>query len=72
MIYNKNDMYVGKSLELYGEFSEGEVDLFRQLVHQGDTVLEIGANLGAHTLVLAQLAGEGGCVYAFEPQRLVF
>lgn len=24
MIYNKNDMYIGKSLELYGEFSEGK------------------------------------------------
>ncbi len=72
LIYNKNDMYIGKSLELYGEFSEGEVELFRQVVKPGDTVLEIGANLGAHTLVLAQLAGESGRVYAFEPQRLLF
>lgn len=72
MIYNKNDMYIGKSLELYGEFSEGEVDLFRQVVRAGDTVLEIGANLGAHTLVLAQLAGKAGQVHAFEPQRLLF
>ncbi len=72
LIFNKNDIYIGKSLALYGEYSEGEVDLFRQIVHQGDTVLEVGANLGAHTLALAQLVGEGGCVHAFEPQRLVF
>lgn len=72
MIYNKNDMYIGKSLDLYGEFSEGEVDLFRQIVGAGDTVLEIGANLGVHTLVLAQLAGNSGQVHAFEPQRLLF
>lgn len=72
LIFNKNDIYIGKSLELYGEYSEGEVDLFRQIVHQGNTVLEVGANLGAHTLALAQLVGEGGCVHAFEPQRLVF
>lgn len=72
LIFNKNDMYIGKSLALYGEYSEGEVDLFRQIVHQGDTVLEVGANLGAHTLALAQMVGEGGCVHAFEPQRLVF
>lgn len=72
LIFNKNDMYIGKSLELYGEYSEGEIDLFRQIVHQGDTVLEVGANLGAHTLALAQLVGEGGRVHAFEPQRLVF
>lgn len=67
MIYNKNDMYIGRSLDRYGEYSEGEVDLFRQIVHQGDTVLEVGANLGAHTLALALLVGEGGCVHAFEP-----
>jgi len=72
IIYNKNDMYIGKSLELYGEFSEGEVDLFRQVVRPGNTILEIGANLGTHTIVLAQLAGIYGQVHAFEPQRLLF
>ena len=72
MIYNKNDMYIGKSLELYGEYSEGEIDIFRQLIHQGDTVLEVGSNLGAHTLALAQLVGKLGQVHAFDPQRLVF
>lgn len=35
-------------------------------------MLEIGANLGVYTLALAQLVGETGWVYAFEPQRLVF
>lgn len=72
MIYNKNDMYIGKSLEVYGEYCEGEVELFRQLVLPGHTILEIGANLGAHTLVLAQLVGKPGQVHAFEPQRLLF
>ncbi len=28
MLYNPNDTYVGRSLDLYGEFSEGEVELF--------------------------------------------
>jgi FkbM family methyltransferase len=72
MIYNKNDMYIGKSFDLYGEFPEGEVDLFRQVIHPGETVLDIGGNLGAHTLVFSQLVGEAGQVHAFEPQRLVF
>jgi FkbM family methyltransferase len=72
MIYNKKDMYVGKSLDLYGEFSEGEVVLFKQIVHKGMVVLEIGANIAAHTVLLSQLVGENGVVIAFEPQRLVF
>ena len=31
MLYNINDMYMGGSLDRYGEFSEGEVEIFRQV-----------------------------------------
>jgi len=72
LLYNVHDRYVGRSLELYGEFSPGEADLFRQVVRPGDVVVEVGANIGAHTLYLAQLAGPAGRVVAFEPQRVVF
>jgi FkbM family methyltransferase len=72
MVYNRNDAYIGRSLELYGEFSQGESGLFEQIVHRGDRVIEVGANIGAHTVRLAQLAGPDGEVHAFEPQRLVF
>jgi FkbM family methyltransferase len=57
---------------LYGEFSEGEVDLFRQVVQPGQVVIEVGANIGAHTVFLAKQVGTSGVVVAFEPQRLVF
>ena len=33
------DRYVGRSLQLLGEFSEGEVRLFRSLLALGDTVI---------------------------------
>jgi len=72
MVYNRNDAYVGRSLELYGEFSQGESKLFEQIVRTGDVVIEVGANIGAHTVHLAQLAEPAGRVHAFEPQRLVF
>jgi len=72
MVYNRHDMYIGRSLDRYGEFSEGECDLFRQLVQPGSVVVEAGANCGAHTLVLSELVGEKGVVCAFEPQRVVF
>jgi FkbM family methyltransferase len=32
----------------------------------------VGANIGTHTLALAQLVGKSGRVHAFEPQRIVF
>jgi FkbM family methyltransferase len=72
MLYNANDAYVGRSLDLYGEFSEREVEVFKQLLHPGAVVVELGANIGAHTLCLAQAAAPGGVVHAFEPQRLLF
>ena len=72
MLYNVHDIYVGRSFDLYGEFSEGEVTLLRQLVRPGQHVVEVGANIGAHTVALAQLVGAGGSVLAFEPQRIVF
>jgi FkbM family methyltransferase len=72
MLFNRYDIYIGRSLQMYGEFSEGECDLFRQIVQPGQTVVEVGANIGAHTVPLAQWAGPKGRVFAFEPQRVVF
>lgn len=72
MLYNKNDMYIGRSLDLYGEYCEGEVELFRQIVRPGQVVVEAGANIGTHTVFLAQQCGPTGGVIAFEPQRVVF
>ena len=72
IMYNQLDEYVGKSLKLYGEFSQGEADLFDQLVQPGHIVVEAGANIGSHTIHLAQLVGDKGQIWAFEPQRLVF
>lgn len=72
MIYQPNDAYIGRSLDLYGEFSEAEVALFRAAVRPGQTVLDVGANIGAHTLALARLVGPTGRVLAFEPQRIAY
>src|SRR6202158_5363177 len=44
----------------------------RRLVSPGSLVLDIGANIGAHTLHLAQLVGPNGRVTAFEPTDYAF
>lgn len=71
-LYNKNDIYIGKSIEKYGEFSEYETELFKQICKNSDIVIEVGSNIGTHTQVLSSLVGQKGVVIAFEPQRIVF
>jgi FkbM family methyltransferase len=72
MLYNVNDTYVGRSLDVYGEYSEGEADLFGQVLQTANVIVEVGANIGAHTVFLAQRIGPTGFIWAFEPQRIVF
>jgi FkbM family methyltransferase len=72
MLYLRRDKYVGKSLDVYGELCQSEADLFGQVVRPGDTVIEVGANIGAHTVRLSQLAGPEGLVLAFECQRFIY
>jgi FkbM family methyltransferase len=72
MMYLRRDWYVGRSLHEYGEFSEGEVEIFRSILRPGDIALDIGANLGAHTIPMARLVGPTGFVFAVEPQRVLF
>ncbi len=72
MAYLRQDAYVGRSLDLYGEYGEDEQAVLAQMVRPGDVVVEAGANLGTHTVPLARKVGPSGALIAFEPQRVVF
>lgn len=62
--YYKGDTIIGQSLELYGEYTEFEINLLNQFIQPHFVVYDIGANIGYHTLGFAQRAKH---VYAFEP-----
>lgn len=43
------------------------VKWMEEYIKPGDIVFDIGANVGAYTLIMSKLVGEKGMVYAFEP-----
>ncbi len=51
------------------EFEPEIVKIFKEYIKPGDTVLDIGANIGYHTLLASKL---GAKVYAFEPEPETF
>lgn len=63
------DLTEGIDLSIYllGSFEPSVVRTYLRLVRPGDIVLDIGANVGAHTLPLARAVGPTGRVVAFEP-----
>jgi FkbM family methyltransferase len=65
------DAYITRCLEAYGEYCEAEADLFRSLISPGMAVVEVGANIGAHTIMLARSCTPGPLI-AFEPQHRAF
>lgn len=67
----KQDRYVCKSLIEYGEWCEGEVDLYKDIIQSNDIIIEVGSHIGTHAIPLAKIAKEG-FIYCFEPQRLMF
>jgi hypothetical protein len=50
-----------------GAYEPGTRAAYSSLIKEGDVVLDIGANIGAHTLHFARLVGPSGRVYAIEP-----
>lgn len=71
-MYNLNDLFVGRGMDIYGEWCEAELDCLGQILKTGDVVVDVGANIGTHTVFFSQKVGSAGRVFAFEPQRMTF
>lgn len=60
------------SIFLLGSFEKRTVSSYRGLIPPGAVVVDVGANIGAHTLMFAECVGPRGKVYAFEPTSYAF
>lgn len=56
-----------RAILAYPKCRSGEDIVMRKVVCKGDVVYDIGAHLGFYTLLLSNLAGGAGRVFAFEP-----
>ncbi len=60
------DRVIGMNI-LRGNYELEEVEFVRSCVASGDHVLDVGANIGYFTILMASWVGEAGTVLAFEP-----
>ena len=60
------------SIFLFGLFEKETSRAIKRLVTSNSTVIDIGANIGAHTLPMAGLVEKKGKVYAIEPTNYAF
>lgn len=68
-------MYINADYNLGGvlwliikDYEKWETELVKEIISEGMTVADIGANVGYYSLIAAKLVGNNGKVYAFEPE----
>lgn len=68
-IWWKLDLQEGIDLAifLFGVFERRTLLACRRHLRTGDIAIDVGANIGSHTLPLARYVGSNGRVFAFEP-----
>src|SRR3954467_12445623 len=59
--------HIGRAAYYCGDLDPKVSWVCKKLVKPGDTVCDIGANIGIVTLLLSRLVGDAGRVFAFEP-----
>ena len=54
-------------LTVWGKYEEFELQTIKKFLKSGATVIDIGANIGVHSLYLSKHIGPTGKIFAFEP-----
>jgi tetratricopeptide (TPR) repeat protein len=71
MIYDPRDASTAKSIELYGECAQLQLDAFARLLRPGMTVMEVAAGIGAHAIPIASILGPEGHLFLYEDGPLL-
>ena len=69
MLIYTDDPTIGRSLDLYGEYCQPEIELLKNLSNKTTWFVDIGANIGTHTIPMSYHVDR---VIAFEPDDANF
>lgn len=72
MLLNPLDTYISNQLIIHGTWEQYLYPIFKEYIKEGDCVIDIGANIGCHTLLFSNLVGSSGRVHSFEPLEELF
>lgn len=51
---------------------EPDLNLSKNLINEGDTIIDVGANIGIYTKYMSEFVGRNGRVFSFEPINITF
>jgi FkbM family methyltransferase len=78
IVINRHDNTIGRAISECGSWEKDEIELLRWVVsacYRSDTeieILDVGANVGSHTLAFAKFPFSRVTVHAFEAQLEIF
>lgn len=69
MEIHRHDIAISDALLKHGVYEPFETELLRRVLRRGSVFLDVGANIGYHTLVGADAVSQEGVVVAVEPSE---
>lgn len=72
IILDPKNGFIDQEIYWKGVYEEEILDFYTKHIHKGDTFVDIGTNIGEHSLFNAKLVGETGTVISFEPIPRLF
>ena len=69
--YGYENDYIYKCIRDHGRFSPTEIEFLENILNEDDNIIEIGSNIGSHTIPFAKKTKNGTC-FVFEPQNDIY
>jgi FkbM family methyltransferase len=74
LLFSTNDA-ISRTIYANGTWAEPLLDISRMFYSDAEAplIIDVGANLGAYSVRVAKdIATQSGCVYSYEPQRIIY